>query len=124
MLEDANIKLGDVLPDVFCVSGRLMLVALLDGRMTSEQMADLAKKDARKKIPQIVASMADHHLSDHQRFHIRHALRHLEFLEEEVEALNLESRRRMGDSVLSEAFTLLPSMPGIRKSPRPASWPR
>ena len=50
MLEDANVKLGDVLSDVFCVSGKLMLAALLDGRMTAEQIADLAKKKAREKI--------------------------------------------------------------------------
>jgi transposase len=31
ILEDANVKLGDVLSDVFCVSSRLMLAALLDG---------------------------------------------------------------------------------------------
>jgi hypothetical protein len=41
-------------------------------------------KKAREKIPQITASVADHLLSDHQRFLIRHALRHLEFLDEEV----------------------------------------
>ncbi len=68
VLEDANVKLGDVLSDVFCVSGKLMLAALLDGQMTAEQIADLAKKKAREKIPQITASVADHRLSDHQRF--------------------------------------------------------
>jgi transposase len=41
-----------------------MLAALLDGRMTAEQIADPAKKKAREKIPQIVASVADHRLSD------------------------------------------------------------
>src|SRR6202166_4657212 len=50
VLEDANVKLGDVLSDVFCVSGRLMLQALLDGIMTAEQIADLAKKKARAKL--------------------------------------------------------------------------
>ena len=99
MLEDANIKLGDVLSDVFCVSGRLMLAALLDVCMTAEQIADLAKKKAREKIPQIIASVADHRLSNHQRFLIRHALRHLEFLEEEVEELNQEIRRRVEDQL-------------------------
>jgi len=83
VLEDAKVKLGDVLSDVFCVSGRLMLAAFLDGEMTAEQIADLAKKKAREKIPQITASVAGHRLSDHQRLLIRHALRHLEFLDQE-----------------------------------------
>jgi len=124
VLEDANVKLGDVLSDVFCVSGRLMLAALLDGKMTAEQIADLAKKKAREKIPQITASVADHRLSDHQRFLIRHALRHLEFLDQEVEALNQEIRRRMEDPALAEAFHLLQSIPVSRKNQPPASWPR
>jgi transposase len=52
--------------------------------MTAEQIADLARKKAREKIPQIAASVANHRLSDHQRFLIGHALRHLEFLDQEV----------------------------------------
>ncbi len=115
VLEDANVKLGDVLSDVFCVSGRLMLAALLEGQLSAEQIADLAKKKAREKIPQLAASVAGHRLSDHQRFLIRHALRHLEFLEEEVEALNREIRRRMEDPALAEAFQLLQSIPGIKE---------
>jgi transposase len=57
VLEDANVQLGDVLSDVFCVSGRLMLQALLDGHLSAEQIAELAKKKARTKIP---ASIAGH----------------------------------------------------------------
>ncbi len=45
MLEDANVKLGDVLSDVFRVSGRLMLAALLEGQMSAEQITDLAEKE-------------------------------------------------------------------------------
>jgi transposase len=81
----------------------MMLAALLDGCMTAEQIA------------QTIASVADHRLSDHQRFLIRHALRHLEFLEEEVEALNQEIRRRTEDPALSEAFALLQSIPAIKE---------
>jgi transposase len=115
VLEDANVKLGDVLSDVFCVSGRLMLQALLDGHLRAEQIAELAKKKARMKIPQIAASIAGHRLTDHQRFLIRHALRHLQFLEAEVEALTQEILRRMEDPALAEAFQLRQSIPGIKE---------
>jgi transposase len=112
VLEDANVKLGDVLSDVFCVSDRLMLQALLDGHLSAEQIAELAKKKGQNEDPQIAASIAGHRLTDHQRFLIRHALRHLQFLEAEVEALNKEIRRRMEDPALTEAFQLLQSIPG------------
>jgi transposase len=115
VLEDANVKLGDVLSDVFCVSGRLMLEALLDGYLSAEQIAELAKKKARMKIPQIAASITGHRLTDHQRFLIRHALRHLQFLQSEVEALNQEILHRMEDPTLAEAFQLLQSIPGIKE---------
>lgn len=115
VLEDANVKLGDVLSDVFCVSGRLMLQALLDGHLSAEQIAELAKKKARMKIPQIAASIVGHRLTDHQRFLIRHALRHLQFLEDEVEALNQEILRRTEEPALAEAFHLLQSIPGIKE---------
>src|SRR5437899_6562192 len=43
LLETANIKLANVATDVFGVSGRLMLQALVQATATSQQMADLAK---------------------------------------------------------------------------------
>jgi transposase len=115
IMEDANIKLGDVLADVFGTSGRLMLQALLDGQLNAEQIAEPAKQKARKKIPAIMASLTGHHLSEHQRFLIRHARRHLQFMEEEVEALNQEILRRMEEPMLKVAFQLLQSIPGIAK---------
>jgi len=43
LLETANIKLASVASDVFGVSGRLMLRALVEGKATPQQMAELAK---------------------------------------------------------------------------------
>jgi hypothetical protein len=38
VLEDANVKLGNVLTDLFGVSGQLMLEALLKGQATPEEI--------------------------------------------------------------------------------------
>src|SRR5262245_10680570 len=46
ILEDANVKIGNVLSDVFGMSGQAMLEALLDNDMTAEQMADLGTRTA------------------------------------------------------------------------------
>jgi transposase len=107
--EDGTAKIDEVLSDVFCMSGRMMLAALLDGQMTTEQIADLTRKEVRKKIPQLTASVADHRLSHYQRFLIRHALDHLEFLDEEAKPLNQEIGRHMED--------LLQTIPGIKEEP-------
>ncbi len=50
VLEDGNVKLGGVLSDVFCVSGRLMLQALLDGELSADQIAELAKRRHESKF--------------------------------------------------------------------------
>ena len=55
-------KLGDVLRDVLGLSGRLMLNALIEGKLSAEEMAQLAKRSARKKIPQLIAALERHHL--------------------------------------------------------------
>src|ERR1700751_2797195 len=53
LLESANIKLSSVATDVFGVSGRLMLKALVEGKATPQEMAELAKRRLRNKIPEL-----------------------------------------------------------------------
>ena len=48
LLETANIKLASVASDVFGVSGRTMLRALIEGEASAEAMADLAKGQLRR----------------------------------------------------------------------------
>src|SRR5207249_4934782 len=53
VLEDANIKLGSVASDVFGVSGRAILRALMNEEKDAEALADLSKGTLRNKIPQL-----------------------------------------------------------------------
>jgi hypothetical protein len=46
ILEEANVKIGSVLTDVFGVSGQLILEALLEGKATVEEIANLARHTA------------------------------------------------------------------------------
>lgn len=115
VLEDANVKLGDVLRDVLGLSGRLILNALLEGELSAEEMAQLAKRSARKKIPQLTAALERHRLTGHHCFLLQHALRHLDFLESEVEALNQEIRFRLQTKPFEQANALLETIPGIKE---------
>src|SRR5215218_6649964 len=50
LLESANIKLASVVSQVFGVSGRAMLKALIENTATPQEMADLAKRGLRHKL--------------------------------------------------------------------------
>jgi len=93
VLEDANVKIGNVLADVFGMSGQAMLEALLENKLSAEQMANLAHRRLRPKIPQIVEALEGHRMSDHHRLLIGQALKHMQFIEDMVEELNREIRR-------------------------------
>jgi len=65
LLEDAQIKLGSVVSDVFGVSGRLILNALIDGQRNPTVLAQLAKGRLRPKTAQLQEALrgffTDHH---------------------------------------------------------------
>lgn len=113
LLEQANVKIASVLSDVFGVSGHNMLLALLAGQATPEEIAQLARGTAQRKIPQLINALQGNRMSDHLRFIIRSCLRHLACLEEEVEELDTEIIQRMQAPPFQTAFALLQTVPGI-----------
>jgi transposase len=113
LLEHVNIKIGNVLSDVFGVSGQNMLLALIDGNATPEQIAGLARGQAKRKIPQLTEALNGHGMSDHERFLIRSCLRHLACLEEELEEVDGEILRRMQTPQFQGPFLLLQTVPGV-----------
>ena len=112
-LEDANVKLGSVLSDVFGVSGQRMLEALLDGRGSAQEIAEMARDKARRKIPQIIESLSSHRLSEHHRFMIRMSLEHLRMLEGQILALDEEVLKRIDSLGLDRLLNLLQTIPGL-----------
>jgi transposase len=114
ILEDANVKLGNVLSDVFGVSGQLMLDALLAGQSAPDEIAHLAKGSAKKKVADLVAALEGHQMSDHHRRMIRFSLEHLRFLEQQLEQMDSEIEQQIRAAGLEEKWKLLQSVPGLK----------
>jgi transposase len=67
LLEDAQIKLSVVASDVFGVSGRAMLAALLAGERDPKVLAQLARTRLRAKLGQLTEAFTGH-FTDHHGF--------------------------------------------------------
>jgi transposase len=114
VLEDANVKLGNVLTDVFGVSGQLMLDALLEGQAQPAEIAQFAQRGAKKKIPEIIRALEGHQMSDHHRRMIRYSLQHMMFLEEQIAELDHDIAVQIREAGLDEAWQLMQTVPGIQ----------
>jgi transposase len=115
-LEDANVKLGTVLSDVFGTSGQLMLDALLQGRSDAAAIAEFAKKKARKRIPEIIAALEEHRMNDHHRKMIRYSLEHLKFLEEQIAELDRDILQKIEEAGYTRQRELLQTVPGVQET--------
>jgi transposase len=65
LLEDAQIKLSSVASNIFGVSGRQMLAALLSGQHDPKILAQMAHGRMRRKIPQLQEALTGHFTSHH-----------------------------------------------------------
>lgn len=110
VLEDANIKLGDVATNVMGVSGRAMLEALVAGTTDPEQLAELARGRLRKKQAQLEQALSGR-VSAHHRVLLALHLAHIDSLEESIERLTQEIAERLRP--VEAELTRLMTIPGI-----------
>jgi len=87
VLERANIKLASVVSDIMGVSGRAMLEALIAGKADPATMADLAKRRMRSKLPLLEQALTGV-VRDHHRQLLAMQLAHIDFLDDQIDALN------------------------------------
>lgn len=113
VLEGANLKLGSVASDVLGASGRAMLRALAAGETNPAVLADLAQgklRDKRQDLQRALRGL----MGRHQRLMLQSQLRHLDFLEEELERLSQEVRERLHP--FDEALERLDTIPGVGRT--------
>jgi transposase len=109
-LEDANIKLGSVATDILGVSGRQMIAALIGGQEDPNQLAELARRRLRNKLPQLREALRGH-LTEHHRFMLGQLMDHLDYLDRQIAAFDQRIEELMRP--FQEAIRRLETIPGV-----------
>lgn len=94
VLEGANIKLAAVVTDVMGKSGRAMLEAMVHGTEAPQVLAAMAKGKLQSKRDQLEQALRGV-LGPHQRQMLASQLRHIDFLDQEIEQLDREITERL-----------------------------
>jgi transposase len=110
VLEDANIKLASVATDILGVSGRAMLEALMEGQEDPVQLADLAQRQLRGKIPELEKAL-EGHLTEHHRFLLR--LLWKELAQQEELIAELDTKIEEQTRPFANEIERLDAVPGV-----------
>jgi transposase len=110
LLEDAGIKLSVVASDIFGVSGRAMLAALIAGERDPSVLAQLARTRMRAKISALQEAFTGH-FTDHHAFLLAKMLARVDGLDADI--AELDERIEEMIAPFAEAVARLDEIPGI-----------
>ena len=113
VLEEANIKLGSVASDILGKSGYDMLRSIVHGEDDPEVLADLARRQLRGKIPKLREAL-NGGVRDHHRFLLGQLLNQWDFLQQQIQAIELETEKRM-TPFFEQAARRLETIPGVSR---------
>ena len=112
LLEQCNVKLASVASDVLGVSGQAMLRALAAGETNPQRMADLAKKQLRKKIPALQLAL-EGCLLPHHRFLLTDMLEELDHIGSKIARLEQAIEEQMRP--YQKAVDAWMTVPGVKQ---------
>jgi len=112
-LEDANIKLTEVLSDLLGTSGRAILQALVDGETNPERLVDLTSGRLKAPRAQLVEALHGR-VTAHHRFMLKLHLAQIAALETAIADVEAQIRERLAP--FRAAVSLLTTMPGLRET--------
>ncbi|MDI6895049.1 MAG: transposase [Bacillota bacterium] len=112
VLEGMNIKLASVASNVLGVSGRAMLEAIAAGCADAEALAEMPRGRLRNKIPELEKAL-EGRVDSHHRFLLAQQLRHIDYLDELIEACTVRIEEMMRP--FEEKVALLCEITGVEK---------
>ena len=111
VLEDANIKLASVASDITGRSGRAILNALVEGKLSPEQMAELAHRKMEAKKALLREALLGR-VTDHHRFMLRQLLIQLDHVDDLVASFDQRIEQVMSP-LEQQAVQRLDEIPGF-----------
>jgi transposase len=121
LLEDAQIKLSVVASDIFGVSGRAMMAALIGGERDPKTLAELARGSMRGKRDRLTEALTGH-FGDHHAFLLERMLARIDQASADIAAL--EARIEELVAPFASAVDGWMRSPGSAGSPPTSSSPR
>jgi transposase len=112
-LEDANIKLTEVLSDLLGTSGRAILQALVAGETDPERLVELTSGRLKATRAQLVEALHGR-VTAHHRFMLKLHLAQIAALETAIADVEAQIRERL--TPFRAAVSLLTTMPGLRET--------
>ena len=110
LCQTGNIKLSSVATDLFGVSGRLMLKAIIEARHDAGWIANYARGTLRAKKQDLELAL-EGTFSENQRWLLAKEVRQLEWMESQIGVLEQEVERRV--VVFAKPMRRLMTIPGI-----------
>jgi transposase len=110
LLEDAQIKLSVVASDIFGVSGRQMMAALIGGQTNPKVLARLARGRLRARIGMLEEAFTGH-FTDHHRLLLAKMLARIEGLDADIAELDASIEEMVAP--FASAVERLDEIPGV-----------
>jgi transposase len=110
LLADAGIQLSVVASDIFGVSGRAMMAALVAGQRDPLVLAELARTRMRARLPELREAFVGR-FDEHHAFLLARMLAHVDTLDADITAV--EDRIEELIAPFADALTRLDAIPGV-----------
>jgi len=110
LLEDACIKLSVVASDIFGVSGRAMMAALIAGERDPKALAQLARSRMRTKLDRLEEAF-NGHFGEHHRFLLARMLARIDGVDADIAAVDEQIEAQLAP--FAQAAARLDDIPGI-----------
>jgi len=111
LLEDAQVKLSIVASDIFGVSGREMMQALIDGERDPKVLAQMARARMRAKIRDLEEAFYGCRFDDHHTFLLAKMLARIDAVDADL--AEVETRIEEAIVPFADAVERLDAIPGV-----------